>query len=178
MPCHAMPCRPEQAVLLLDGQGVRAGDGELVEEEQKLPEGLEEGPAGEQADALVGVDGPVGDELLLHGRQEAQLLLLPLAQLVHGVRLVELDRRAIHLQRVKGHQGSKVDGRVKVHSDIPHGIRGRKGRILTCKEQFSGDCKCFGSQQQTRALGWYQIGLGSGMFQNQMPTDSNLAWVI
>lgn len=100
MPPSALPgrARPCRAVLLLDGQGVRPRDGELVEEEQKLPEGLEEGPAGEQADALVGVDGPVGDELLLHGCQQAQLLLLPLAQLRQRVRLVELDGGAVYLQ--------------------------------------------------------------------------------
>lgn len=77
---------------------MRPRDGELVEEEQKLPEGLEEGPAGQQTDALVGVDGPVGDEFLLHDRHQAQLLLLPVAQLIQRVRLVELDCSAVHLR--------------------------------------------------------------------------------
>lgn len=70
---------------------VRAGDGELVEEHQELAEGLEEGPAGEQANAFVGVYGSVRDHLLLHRGEQAQLDLLLLAQLIHGMRLVELD---------------------------------------------------------------------------------------
>lgn len=45
---------------LLDGQDVRAGDGVTVEEGEELAEGVEEGPVGEQADALVGVDGAWG----------------------------------------------------------------------------------------------------------------------
>lgn len=55
---------------------VRAGDGQLVEEHQELAEGLKEGPAGEQADALIAVYWPVGDHLLLHRGEQAQLDLL------------------------------------------------------------------------------------------------------
>lgn len=85
-------------VSLLDGQRVWPGDGQLVEEHQELAEGLKEGPARQQADALVGVDGPVGDHLLLHGGEHAQLDLLLLAQQLHGIRLVELDGRPVHLR--------------------------------------------------------------------------------
>ena len=67
-------------VVLFDRQRVRPRDGQLVEEHQELAEGLEEGPAGEQADAFVGVHGPVGDHLLLHRGEHAQLDLLLLAQ--------------------------------------------------------------------------------------------------
>lgn len=77
---------------------MRSGDGQLVEEHQELAEGLEEGPAGQQADALVGVHGPVGDHLLLHRGEHAQLDLLLLAEHLHRIRLVELDGRAVHLR--------------------------------------------------------------------------------
>lgn len=77
---------------------MRAGDGELVEEDQELPEGLKEGPAGQQADAFIAFHGPVGDHLLLHGGEQTQLDLLLLAQLIHRMRLVELDRCSVHLE--------------------------------------------------------------------------------
>lgn len=77
---------------------MRAGDGELVEEHQELAEGLIEGPAREQADAFIGVHGPVGDHLLLHRGEHAQLDLLFLAKHLHRIRLVELDGRAVHLR--------------------------------------------------------------------------------
>lgn len=77
--------------LLFNGQRVWARDGELVEEHQELVEGLEEGPAGEHADAFIGVYGSVGDHLLLHRGEQAQLDLLLLAQLIHWMWLVELD---------------------------------------------------------------------------------------
>ncbi len=41
---------------LLDGQGVRAGDGVAIEECKELAESVEEGPVGQQTDTLVGVD--------------------------------------------------------------------------------------------------------------------------
>lgn len=39
---------------------MRPGDGVAVEECEKLPEGVKERPVGEEADALVGVDGALG----------------------------------------------------------------------------------------------------------------------
>lgn len=84
--------------LLFNRQWVRAWDGQLVEEHQELAEGLEEGPAGEQADAFIGVYRPVGDHLLLHRAEYAQLDLLLLAQLIHWIWLVELDGWSVHLQ--------------------------------------------------------------------------------
>lgn len=42
---------------LFDGQGMRARDGVAIKECQELAKSIEEGPVGEQADALVGVDG-------------------------------------------------------------------------------------------------------------------------
>lgn len=62
--------------VLLNGQRVRPRDRQLVEEHEELAEGLEEGPAGQQADALVGVHRPVGDHLLFHRCEHAQLDLL------------------------------------------------------------------------------------------------------
>lgn len=84
--------------LLFNRQWVRAWDGQLVEEHQELAEGLEEGPAGEQADAFIGVYRPVGDHLLLHRAEHAQLDLLLLTQLIHWIWLVELDGWSVHLQ--------------------------------------------------------------------------------
>lgn len=77
---------------------MRAGDGQLVEEHQELAEGLEEGPAGEQTDAFIGVHRPVGDHLLLHRGENTQLDLLLLAQQLHWIWLVELDGRSVHLR--------------------------------------------------------------------------------
>lgn len=59
------------AALLFNGQRVRPGDRQFVEEHEELAEGLKEGPAGQQADALVGVDVAVGDHLLLHRAEHA-----------------------------------------------------------------------------------------------------------
>lgn len=83
---------------LFDGQRMRPGHGQLVEEHEELPEGLEEWPSGQQADALVGVDGSVGDHLLLHCGDNTQLDLLLLTQQLHRIRLVELDRGTVDLQ--------------------------------------------------------------------------------
>lgn len=76
---------------------MRPGHRQFVEEHEELAEGLKEGPAGQQADALVGVDLAVGDHLLLHRGQHAQLDLLLLVEQLHWVRLVELDGRPVHL---------------------------------------------------------------------------------
>lgn len=70
---------------------MRARDGELVDEHQELAEGLKEGPAGEQTDAFIGVHRPVGDHLLLHRGEKAQLDLLLLAQQICWIWLVKLD---------------------------------------------------------------------------------------
>lgn len=45
---------------LLDGLGVRARDGVAIQEREELAESVKEGPVGEQADALVGVDRALG----------------------------------------------------------------------------------------------------------------------
>lgn len=87
--------------LLFDGQRVGTRDGQLVEEHEELAERLEEGPAGEQANALVGVDRPVGDHLLLHGGEQAQLHLLLLTEEIYGVGLIELDGSTVYLAQSK-----------------------------------------------------------------------------
>lgn len=92
---------------------MRPGHGQLVEEHEELPEGLEEWPSGQQADALVGVDGSVGDHLLLHCGDNAQLDLLLLAQQLHRVRLVELDRGTVDLQPARK-QNTQTHTRVRV----------------------------------------------------------------
>lgn len=88
-----------ERLLLFNRQWVGAWDGELVEEHQELSEGLKEGPAWEQTDAFIGVHRPVGDHLLLHRGEQAQLDLLLLAQQIHWIRLVELDSWSVHLRR-------------------------------------------------------------------------------
>lgn len=62
--------------LLFNGQRVRAWDGQFVEEHEELAERLEEGPARQHTDALVGVDGSIGDHFLLHCSEQTQLDLL------------------------------------------------------------------------------------------------------
>lgn len=66
-------------------------DRQLVQEHQELAEGLEERPAGQEADAFIGVDRPVGDQLLLDGGEQPQLDLLFLAQQIHRIWLIKLD---------------------------------------------------------------------------------------
>ena len=55
---------------------VRTGDGVAVEEGEKAPEGVEEGPVRQQADALAGVDGHGGLRPRAPSLQ-AQLCALP-----------------------------------------------------------------------------------------------------
>lgn len=58
---------------------------------------------GQQTDALVAVDVAVWNHLLLHRGEHAQLDLLLFIELLHRVRLVELDSRPIHLPPQKPH---------------------------------------------------------------------------
>lgn len=76
---------------------MRSGDGVAVEERQKASEGLEEGPVGEETDALVAVNaaGSVGSEAQAG---QAELRALALRQPLLGVRLIELDGCSVHLQ--------------------------------------------------------------------------------
>lgn len=76
---------------------MRSGDGVSVEERQEASEGLEEGPVGEETDALVAVNtpGPVGSEAQAG---QAELRALALRQVLLGVRLVELNGCSVHLQ--------------------------------------------------------------------------------
>lgn len=92
---------------LLDGQRVGARDGVAVQECEELAEGVEEGPMGEQADALVGVHGARGGGgvggvggagWLWVGAQQTQLGALLLAQTLLGEGLVELDGRSVDLK--------------------------------------------------------------------------------
>lgn len=71
-------------------------DGVSVEECQKAPERLEEGPVGEQADALIAVNtpGPIRSQT---GAGQAQLRALTLRQFLLGVRFVELNGCTVYL---------------------------------------------------------------------------------
>lgn len=60
-----------------------------------------EGPARQETDALVGVDGAVGNGLLLHGCKESKLDLLLLSQVICWVELIELDACTIDLNNLR-----------------------------------------------------------------------------
>lgn len=97
------PGRGHSRSSLLHGLGLRAGDGAAVKEREELSEGVEERPVGEEADALVGVDGAGGGG---GGRAsagvrvgKAQLGALALAQALQREGLVELDGSSVHLDR-------------------------------------------------------------------------------
>lgn len=101
---------------LLDGLGVRAGDRVAIEECEELAESVEEGPVGEQTDALVGVDwalgcgavggchrgiGGGGGGFVWILVQEAQLGALQISQTLLRVGLIELDGSTVHLKEGK-----------------------------------------------------------------------------
>lgn len=88
--------------LLLQRQDVRSRDGVSVDEGQKLLEDGEEGPVGEDADALLPVDAAAANGPPVHHAEQAQPDALPLRQQLPGERLVELEGGAINLQRERG----------------------------------------------------------------------------
>ena len=88
---------------LLDGQSVWSGDGVAVEEGEKAPEGVEEGPVRQQADALVGVNG-LGLLWPQLCAGETQLRALLLCQTLLWVGLVELDGSSIYLDIMGTHR--------------------------------------------------------------------------
>lgn len=63
-------------------------------------ESLEEGPARQKTDALVGVDCAIGNGLLVHSCKESKLDLLLLSQVICWVELVELDGCTIDLKKL------------------------------------------------------------------------------
>lgn len=113
--------------LLLDRQRVRARDGQLVQEHEELAEGLKEGPAGEQADALVGVYGSVWDHLLLNSGEQAEMDLLLLAQQIHWIRLVELDGGSVHLRSDVPRGHDQMGFQMSVPAAAAHLFTGRDG---------------------------------------------------
>lgn len=72
-------------------------DGVSIEECKEAPEGLEEGPVGEETDALVAVNTPGPARSQIRAEQ-AELRQLALGQVLRRVRLIELDRCSVHLQ--------------------------------------------------------------------------------
>ena len=81
---------------------MRPRDGVSIEEREETPEGLEKGPVGEEADALVAMDaaGPVVEVR----RLQSQLGALAFRQTLPGVGLVELDGCPVHLHKKQGTQ--------------------------------------------------------------------------
>ena len=87
-------------VLLFQWQCMRPGDGVSIEEGEETPEGLEKGPVGEEADALVAMDtaGPVVEIR----RLQPQLGALAFRQTLLSVGLIELDGCPVHLHEEQG----------------------------------------------------------------------------
>lgn len=83
---------------LLQRQDVRSRDGVSVDEGQELLEDGEEGPVGQDADALLDVDTSAADGTPVHHAEQTQLEALPLRQQVPAERLVELDGGAVNLR--------------------------------------------------------------------------------
>ena len=100
---------------------MRPGDGVSIEECEETPEGLEKGPVGEEADALVAMDaaGPVVEV----GRLQPQLGTLAVCQTLPGVGLVELDSCPVHLHEKQGSQGS---AKKKGFPGIDHGAQAHR----------------------------------------------------
>lgn len=75
---------------------MRSRDGVSVEESEKALERLEEGPVGEQTDALVAVNasGPVRSEVRA---RQTELRALTLRQVLLRARLIELNGCTVHL---------------------------------------------------------------------------------
>lgn len=83
---------------LLERQDVRPGDGVSVDEGEELLEDGEEGPVGEDADALLHLQAAAGDGPPVHDAEQPEPDALPLRQQLPGERLVELDRCSVNLR--------------------------------------------------------------------------------
>ena len=73
------------------------GDGVSVDEGEKLLEDGEEGPVGEDADALLHLQGAVGDGPAVDHTEQAQPHALSLRQQLPGEGLIELDGCSVDL---------------------------------------------------------------------------------
>lgn len=79
-----------------------SGDGVSVDEGEELLEDGEEGPVGEDTDALLHLQAAVGDRPPVDHAQQPEPHALPLRQQLPGERLVELDGRSVNLQGEQG----------------------------------------------------------------------------
>lgn len=77
---------------------MRPRDGVSVNEGEELLEDGEEGPVGQDADALLHLEAAVGDGPSVDDAEEAEPHALSLRQQLAGKRLVELDGCSINLQ--------------------------------------------------------------------------------
>lgn len=129
---------------------MRAGDGVAVKECEKLSEGVKERPVGEQADALVGVDGALARCCRrAAGRRasaglrvgKAQLGTLLAAQALHREALIELDGSAIDLDgprpKIPANQltGSSLIQHCHRISSL---VSGNKGATFSYRAELSG----------------------------------------
>lgn len=81
---------------------MRSGDGVSVDEGEELLEDGEEGPVGEDADALLHLQAAVCDRPPVDHAEQPEPHALPLRQQLPGERLVELDGCSVNLRRERG----------------------------------------------------------------------------
>lgn len=79
-----------------------SGDGVSVDEGEELLEDGEEGPVGEDTDALLHLQAAVGDRPPVDHAEQPEPHALPLRQQLPGERLVELDGCSVNLQGERG----------------------------------------------------------------------------
>lgn len=84
-----------------------SGDRVSVDEGEELLEDGEEGPVGEDADALLHLQAAVGDRPPVDYAEQPEPHALPLRQQLPGERLVELDGCSVNLQ---GEPGGETGG--------------------------------------------------------------------
>lgn len=78
---------------------MRSRDGVSVDEGEELLEDGEEGPVGEDADALLYVEAAAADWPAVHHAEQTEPDALPLRQQLSGEGLVELERGTVDLQK-------------------------------------------------------------------------------
>lgn len=110
---------------------MRSGDGVSVDEGEELLEDGEEGPVGEDADALLHLQAAVCDRPPVDHAEQPEPHALPLRQQLPGERLVELDGCSVNLRRERGGGGLQT-GRAR---------NVRASRIL-CPQKLVCACVC------------------------------------
>ncbi len=87
---------------------MRSGDGVSVDEGEELLEDSEEGPVGEDTDALLHLQAAVGDGSPVDHAEQPEPHALPLGQQLPGEWLVELDGCSVNLEE-SHHRQAELD---------------------------------------------------------------------